>query len=105
MSEAEQVAVRPAIALLILHRLVCEFVGFAFHVPASDGVTQTATPATHCVHALCEVEQVRADAADLAEVRERVSLRLRVTVCNGECEGEDRRIVLRRATAVADFDD
>ena len=89
---------RPTIALLILHRLVREIIGFAFHVPTRDGVTQTATPAAHRVHVFREVEQVRADAADLAQVRERVSLRLRVTVRHDEREGEDGRIVLRRAT-------
>ena len=99
VSEAEQVAVRPAIALLILHRLVREIVGFAFHVPTGDGVAQTATPATHRVHVFREVEQVRADAADLAQVRECVSLRLRVAVRHDERESEDGRIVLRRATA------
>src|SRR5207247_789113 len=105
VSEAEQVAVRPAIALLILHRLVRESVGFAFDVPTGDGVAQTATPATHRVHVFREVEQVRADAADLAQVRECVSLRLRVTVRHDQSEREDGRIVLRRATAVADFND
>jgi len=70
VSETEQVAVRPAIALLILHRLVREIAGFTFHVPTRDGVTQTATPATHRVHVFGEVEQVRADTADLVEVLE-----------------------------------
>jgi len=77
MSEAEQVAVRPTIALLILHCLVRESFGFTFHVPTGDGVTQTATPTTHRVHVFGEVEQVRADAADLAHVPEGVELRVR----------------------------
>src|SRR5438128_5664425 len=105
VSEAKQVAVRPTIALLVLHSLVRENVGFSFHVPTSDGVTQTATPATHRVHVFREVEQVRADAADLAQVRERVGLRLRVTVRHDERQREDGRIVLRRATRIADFND
>src|SRR5947208_3884612 len=101
----EQVAVRPAIALLILHGLAGEIAGFTFQVPTGDGVTQTATPATHCVHVLCKVEEVRADAADLAQVRERVRLRLRVTVRHDQRQSEDGRIVLRRATSIADFND
>src|SRR5207247_6137769 len=105
VSEAKQVAVRPTIALLILHRLVCESVGFTFHVPTGDGVTQTATPATHRVHVLREVEQVRAYAADLAQVRERVRLRLRVAVRHDQRQSEDGRIVLRSTTVVADFND
>jgi hypothetical protein len=51
------------------------------------------------------MEQVRADAADLAQVRERVSLRLRVAVRYDESESEDGRIVLRRTTRIADFND
>src|SRR6058998_1914773 len=105
MSEAKQVAVRPAIALLILRGLVRKIVGFAFHVPTGDGITQTATPATHRVHVFREVEQVRADAADLAQVRECVSLCLRVAVRHDERESEDGWIVLRRAAAIADFND
>src|SRR5438093_11416466 len=56
VGEAKQVAVRPAIALLILHRLMCESVGFTFHVPTRNGVTKTATPATHSIHVFREVE-------------------------------------------------
>src|SRR5437867_8185646 len=105
LSKAKQVAVRPAIALLILHRLVREIVGIAFHVPARDGVAQTTTPTAHRIHVFGEVEQVRSDTADLAQVRKGVSLRLRVAVRHDEREGEDRRIVLRRATSITDFND
>src|SRR5439155_14642755 len=76
MSEAEQVAVRPTIALLILHRLVGEIICTAVRVPVTNGVAQTAAPTAHRVHVFGEVEQVRADAAYLAQVRECVSLRL-----------------------------
>jgi len=105
MSEAKQVAVRPTIALLILHRLVREVVGFTLDIPTADGVAQTAAPATHRVHVFREVEQVRANAADLAKVRKRVSLCLRVAVRHDERESEDGRIILRRATSIADFND
>src|SRR5205823_5759622 len=70
VSETEQVAVRPAIALLVLHRLVCQAVGLAADIPAPNGIAQTAAPTAHGVHVFGEVEQVRADAADLAEVLE-----------------------------------
>ena len=105
MGEAEQVAVRPTVTLLILHGLVREVIGTAIHIPVADSVAQTATPTAHRVHVFREVEQVRADAADLAQVRERVRLRLRVAVRHDEREGEDGRIVLRRATGIADFND
>ena len=57
MSEAEHVAVRPTIALLILHSLVRQVMGTAVHIPMADGVAETAAPAAHCVHVFGEVEQ------------------------------------------------
>ena len=51
------------------------------------------------------MEQVRADAADLAQVLESQGLGGRVAVCRHQRQGEDGRIVLGRATAVADLDD
>src|ERR1051326_7114541 len=92
-------------ALLILYCLVGAVVRAAFHVPTRNGVAEPATPATHCVHVFSEVEQVRADAADLAQARECVSLRLCLTVSCHEGKSEDGRIVLRRATRIADFHD
>ena len=105
MSEAEQVGVRPAIALLILHRLVREVIGTTVHIPAADRVAKTTAPAAHRIHVFGEVEQVRADAADLVQVRERVRLCRRITVRHDEREGEDGRIILWRATGIADFND
>jgi hypothetical protein len=105
VSEAEQVAVRPTIALLVLDRLVREVVGRAIRVPVADGIAQTATPAAHGVGVFGEVEQMRADAADLAHVRERVSLCLSVTVGDGKRQNEDGWIVLGRAASIADLND
>jgi hypothetical protein len=76
VSEAEQVAVRPTIALLILHRLVREIIGTAVNIPVANGVAQTTAPTAHGIHVFGEVEQVRANAADLVQVRKRVRLRL-----------------------------
>jgi hypothetical protein len=66
--------------------------------------TRLAT-AAHGIHVFGEVKQVRANAADLAQVRERVRLRLGVTVRDCERQGEDGRIVLRRAASIADLND
>src|SRR5688572_14226154 len=96
---------RHTIAPLRHHCLLCASAGASVRAPTRDGVTQTATPATHRIHVLREVEQVRADAADLAKVRECVSLCLRVTVRHNKCESEDGRVVLRRAASIADFND
>ena len=97
MGEAEQVAVGPAIALLILHRLVSEVVRLTADIPATHGVAQTAAPAAQSIHILGEVEQVRADAADLAQALENQRLGFAVAVCGHQREGEDGRVVLRRA--------
>ena len=51
------------------------------------------------------MEQVRPDTADLVQVREGVSLGVRIAVSDDEGEGEDGRVILRRATRIADFDD
>src|ERR1051325_3587633 len=51
------------------------------------------------------MEQVRADAADLAQVRESVRLRGGAAMRSHQRERKDRRIVLRRATRIADFND
>ena len=45
------------------------------------------------------------DAADLAQICEGVSLCLRVAVGHDQRLHEDRRIILRRATGIADFND
>src|SRR6266700_3533112 len=68
--EAKQVAVRPAIALLILHRLVRQVISFTADIPATHGIAQATTPTTQSIHILREVEQVRPDTADIAEVLE-----------------------------------
>src|SRR5262249_23021525 len=70
VSQAEQVAVRPAIALLILYRLARKFISLAANIPATDGIAQTTAPAAQSIYILREVEQVRADAADLAQLLE-----------------------------------
>src|SRR5207244_1670573 len=94
VSQAEQVALRPTVTLLILHRLERKVVSLAADIPSRHRVAHTPAPATHRVHVFREVEQVRADAANLANVRKCVSLRLCVAVRYDEREGEDRRIVL-----------
>ena len=105
MSQAQQVAVRPAVALLILHHLVSQLVGFLVQIPAANGIAETAAPAAQSIHILGEVEQVGADAADLGQVLERQSFGFRSAVSGHERQGEDSRVVLRRTAAVADFDD
>jgi hypothetical protein len=54
--QAEQVAVRPAIALLMFHGLESEVVDFAFHAPARDRVARTAAPAAHRLDVLREAK-------------------------------------------------
>jgi len=103
--EAKQVTVRPAIALLILHRLVRQFISFTTDIPATHGISQATTPTTQSIHILREVEQVRPDTADLAEVLKRQRLGFGVAVSCHQRQSKNGRIVLRRAAAIADFND
>jgi hypothetical protein len=80
--------VRPAIALLLLHGLVPESIGPAVRVPVASGIVQSTAPATPSIHVLREVEPVRADAADLAEVLESQRLGFGIAVRCHECHRE-----------------
>ena len=78
--------------------VVClQLLSTSVNIPVANGVAQTTTPA--------EVEQVRSNAADLVQVRQRVRLRLGVIAGDGERESEDGRMVLRRAAGIADLYD
>src|SRR5262249_43260455 len=68
--EAQQVAVRPTIALLILHGLAGEFVSLTTNVPTRHRIAQTTAPTAQSIDIFREVEQVRADTAYLPEVLE-----------------------------------
>jgi hypothetical protein len=95
--EAQEVAVRPAVALAVLDDLVGERVDVLALVPRADRAAQPAAPAAELLDVGGEVEQVRADAADLGERVERGALGLLIAVRGGQREREDRRVVLRRA--------
>ena len=75
--QAEQVAVRPTVALLVLHHLVSQLVGFLLQVPAANRIAEATAPTAQSIHILSEVEQVGADAADLGQVLEGQSLGFR----------------------------
>src|SRR6185369_3114842 len=74
-------------------------------IPATDCITQAAAPTAQSVYILGEVEQVGADPADLGQVLESQSLGFTGTVSRCEGQRKHSRVVLRRPTAVADFDD
>lgn len=105
MRQAEQVAVRPAVALLVLHHLEGQVVGLALDIPAADRVAEASSPTAQSIHIICEVEKVRSGAAHLRQVGERLGLGLGVSVRGDERQGKDGWVVLRRAAAVADLDD
>ena len=99
--QPQQVAVRPAAAALVLGDLVGQVVGGLALVPRGDGLAQRPSPATDALDGLGELEQVRPGAAD---PRQGLEGRL-VAHAGRDRQGEDRRIVPRRATRVADRDD
>jgi hypothetical protein len=95
--ETQEVAVRPAVALAVLDGLVGERVDVLALIPRADRAAQPAAPAAELLDVGGEVEQVRADAADVGERVERGATGLLVAVRGGQREREDRRVVLRRA--------
>jgi hypothetical protein len=103
--QAQQVAMRPAVALLVLDRLVGELVDRTRLVPPGDRAAQAAAPAAHGLHGLGELEQMRAGARDLGQRRERGALRRLVAERGRQRQREERRIVLRRTALGADLDD
>jgi hypothetical protein len=84
VSQAKQVAVRPTIALLILHCLVRQIISLTADVPTTYGIAQTTAPTTQSIYILGEVEQVSADTADLGQVLEGQSLGFRGAVSSYE---------------------
>ena len=103
--QAEQVAVRHALALAVLHRLVRERSDVLRGVPAADCPSERAAPAAEALDELGELEQVRARARDTRERVERRPARPLVAQAGRHRQGEERRIVLGRAAFVADGDD
>jgi hypothetical protein len=90
LGEAEQVAVRPAIALLVLDELERERVRILVEVPTGDRATQTAAPAAELFDVAGEQEQLRAGAAHLRH--------------GGECACAGLRIIRRRAGGEREHD-
>jgi hypothetical protein len=86
--ETEEVAVRHAVALAVLDRLVSERVDGSAGVPAADGSAQRATPAAELLHERRELEQVRADASHPRQRVELGSTRRLVAEAGGHRERE-----------------
>ena len=97
VGEAEQVAVRHAVALAVLDRLERELVRGAVRVPGTDRATQRAAPAAELLDERREVEQVRSGAADVGQRGERGLAGRLVAEPGRHREREDGRVVLRRA--------
>jgi hypothetical protein len=105
MRQPQQVAMRPAIALLVLDRLVGELVDRPRQVPAGDRTAQAAPPAAHRLDGLSELEQMRARPRHPAERRKRGVPRRVLAHRRRQRQREQRRIVARRTALLADLDD
>jgi len=102
--QPEQVRVGPAVALLILDRLIRQSVSLLV-IPPANRMAEAATPAAHGVDVFSEVEQVRSDAADRRNGLVSSLLDLLDTVDRSEGQGKDRRVVLVGAARRRDFRD
>jgi hypothetical protein len=78
MGQAEEVAVRDALAPAVLDRLTRESVDGLGRVPAADRATKRAAPAAEALHEQGELEQVRARSRDLRQRGERRTAPLHV---------------------------
>ena len=95
VGQPQQVAVRHALALAVLHRLVGERVDRLCRVPAADAPTERPAPAAEALDELREPEQVRAGSRDARQGVQRPP-RLDVAETGRHREREQRRVVLRR---------
>ena len=105
LREAQEIAVRPAVAPLVLRDHARELFDRLIVVPAGDRVAHPATPAAERLRALDEVKKVRPDAADLRERRVGRDPGPVVALLRADREREDRRVVFRCESPVGDFDD
>ncbi len=105
MREPQQVAVRHALPLPVLDRLVRERVDGLVRIPGADRTTQRAAPAAEALDELRELEQVRARPCHARQSVERRLSGPLVIAARCHREGEERRIVLRRAACLADAHD
>ena len=105
VGQAQQVAVAPAVAALVLDGLVSQLAGRHGLVPGGDGAPRPAAPAPQAVHVGGEVEQVRADAGDLRQGVEGSLARRLVAQRGGDGQSQQGRVVLGSTAGDADLDD
>jgi hypothetical protein len=55
-------------------RLICQVINLTADIPAANGIAKTTATTAQGLHILPEVDQVRADPADFAEILERQRL-------------------------------
>jgi hypothetical protein len=103
--EAKQIAIRPAIARLVLGELVREIRGRLAVEPRADRLAHAAAPATEALGVGRELHQVGADPAHLGQRGIRGASGGVVAELGRHREREDRRVALGGATGLGDRDD
>jgi hypothetical protein len=98
-------AVRPAVPLAILHQLIRQAIDRLRQIPGADGPPQRPAPAARALHEFGEREQMRARARHLRQCRQSRPPRRQIRRRCRQREGEQRRVVLRRAAGLADLND
>ncbi len=105
VAEPQEVAVRPAVARLVLDELVGQLVGRLAVVPARHRVARSAAPAAERLHVLGDVHHVRTGAADQRHRRQRRAPGLELAELGRHRQREDGRVVLGGASRRRDLDD
>src|SRR6478736_1782132 len=105
MGLAQDVTVRPSLALSVLHQLVGQLVGILLRVPLANRGAKTTTPATELLEVADELEEMRAGANHLVDLLTGVLLGLRLAHLTGDRQSEERGVLLESTAGEADLDD
>src|SRR5262249_37194159 len=98
MGEAQEIAMRPATPLAVLHDLKRELVYRLSRVPGPNRPPEPAPPAAKALDRFRKLEKMGARAADHWNRRKGKLLRLVIAERSRQRKRKDRRIVLGRAT-------
>ena len=105
MRQAQRIAVRPAIARLVLDRLVGQRFGRLVGIPRPDRLAKTAAPATEGLDVGQEVEEMRPRARNTRQRSKGGAAGCLVAKRRGHGQRKERRVVLGRTALLADGDD
>ena len=103
VAQAQKVGVRPSVTGLVLGHMVSQFVSMLRQIPVANAVAETTAPATHRLHIVSEVEQVRRNARRRRELTQCELRHILALVGHGQSQSQQGGIVLWSAACIADL--